>query len=120
MKQKIKQKSSFRASDRLKPGNLCKAKFVHAGEITIKNISLGGLLVDTTKRLNVNGSYKIQLASPNIEETITPTCYVMRSFLRGSKNKMPFYEVAFKFTQLNEKEKNFLRRILSEFSKKKR
>ncbi len=115
----MKQKSSFREFDRLKVDNQCKAKFIHAGKITIKNISLGGLLVDTSKRLNVNNMYKIQIVSPNNKDTITPTCFVLRSFLRGATQTMHSYEVALKFVELNEREKHFLRKILSDFAKNK-
>jgi hypothetical protein len=116
----MEEKSSFRVYERYKPDPdvKCRAKFVHADEVKIKNISMGGMLAETSRRLNVNNTYKIQITYPDNKESITPTCVIVRSFLRSSIHKTPLYEVALKFTELNDKEKHFLMRLIKEFSKR--
>ncbi len=111
---KLKEKSSFRTFDRFKPGTKCKAKLIHADEVAIKNISLGGILVETTRRLNVNTNYRIQIIFSD-NEVITPTGTVVRAFLRGTAhaepNTVPLYEVALKFIRLKDSEKDFIKKL---------
>ncbi len=111
---KTKEKPSFRIYERFKPNSKCKAKLIYADEVAIKNISLGGILVETTRRLNVNISYRIQLISDE-NNVITPTGIVTRAFLRGNtyveSNTVPLYEVALKFTKLKDDEKNFIKKL---------
>ncbi len=114
---KLKEKSSFRTFDRFKPGAKCKAKLIHADEVVIKNISIGGILVETTRRLNVNTNYRIQIISSDNNEVITPTGTVARAFLRGTahteteSNTVPLYEVALKFIGLKDSEKDFIKKL---------
>ena len=114
---KLKEKSSFRTFDRFKPGAKCKAKLIHADEVEIKNISIGGILVETTRRLNVNTNYRIQIISSDNNEVITPTGTVARAFLRGTahteteSNTVPLYEVALKFIGLKDSEKDFIKKL---------
>jgi hypothetical protein len=112
---KLKEKSSFRTFDRFKPGAKCKAKLIHADEVEIKNISIGGILVETTRRLNVNTNYRIQIISSDNNEVITPTGTVARAFLRGTadteSNTVPLYEVALKFIGLKDNEKDFIKKL---------
>lgn len=114
---KLKEKSSFRTFDRFKPGVKCKAKLIHADEVEIKNISIGGILVETTRRLNVNTNYRIQIISSDNNEVITPTGTVARAFLRGTahieteSNTIPLYEVALKFIGLKDNEKDFIKKL---------
>ena len=108
-------KESFRTSDRVKPGNKYKAKLIQADEVKIKDIGLGGMLVEISKRLNVNSRYKIQIISSLNNEIITPLVISIRSFLRGTtkdgQNIRPIYEVAFKFAGLTDNEKTFIEKL---------
>jgi hypothetical protein len=114
----MEDRTSFRVYDRFKPTDRYKAKFIHAEFITIKNISFGGMLIETTKRLSVNNKYAVQISSIDGSVSIKPDCIVLRSFLRGFANNMPLYEVALKFIDLDEKDKRSLEKIFTEFSKK--
>ncbi len=111
---KTKEKPSFRTHERFKPNSNCKAKLIYADEVAIKNISLGGILVETTRRLNVNASYRIQIISDE-SDVITPTGLVTRAFLRGTanieSNAVPLYEVALKFAKLKDDEKDFIKKL---------
>ncbi len=111
-------KQSFRVFNRFKTGNRCKVKLVLADEVEIKDISLGGILLETTKRLNINNSYKIQIVSSDNNGTINPKGVVVRALLKGHSNNghkhLPLYQVALKFTKLSEKEKSFLDKIISD------
>lgn len=111
--------SSFRIYDRYKPKGECRAKLIHADEVTIKNISLGGLLIETTRRLNLNQGYKIQMLSHKGNSVITPRCVVTRAFLRRLENDLPVYEIALKFINLTNDEEAFLKNIFSNISNEK-
>jgi hypothetical protein len=88
-----------------------RSKLIFAHDVTIKDISSSGICVKTSKYLTSNNHYRIQIASGN-NESISPACIVVRSFLNGTKkidNKIvPVYEVALKFVELTDKEKNFI------------
>lgn len=111
-------KQSFRVFNRFKTGKRCKAKLVLADEVEIKDISLGGILLETTKRLNINNSYRIQIVSSDNNGTISPKGVVVRALLKGLSNNghkhLPLYQVALKFIELSEKEKSFLNKIISD------
>ncbi len=111
-------KQSFRVFNRFKTGNRCKAKLALADEVEIKDISFGGILLETTKRLNINCSYRIQIVSSDNTGTITPKGVVVSALLKGHSNnghkQLPLYQVALRFTELSEKEKSFLDKIISD------
>jgi hypothetical protein len=112
----MENRSSYRAFARFDPKDKCKARFLHADELIIKNLSLGGLEIETEKSLKVNNKYVIHIFSSDKQESIKPTCVVSRSFLRSPENRQPVYEVALKFLKLDENEKQFLIKILKELS----
>lgn len=107
-----------RLFDRFKAGNKYKAKLIIADDIIIKDISLGGVLLETEKHFNVNSTYKIQIKESDTK-MIMPTGMVVWATLKGSVNKMlgsaPVYHVALKFIDLTDKEKevlkNFIRKL---------
>jgi c-di-GMP-binding flagellar brake protein YcgR len=116
----MKKQSSFRIYNRFKTGSKFRAKLILADEVTIKNISFGGILLETTKRLNINTTYRIQIVSSDNNETLTPKGTVVRAALKGQINTglnfLPLYTVAFKFIELEEREKRFLDKIISEIA----
>ncbi len=111
-------KQSFRVFNRFKTGNRCKAKLILADEVEIKDISFGGILLETTKRLNINKSYRIQIVSSDNNGTIIPMGVVVRALLKGHLNNghkhLPLYQIALRFTELSKKEKSFLDKIISD------
>lgn len=115
----MKKQSSGRIYNRFKTGIKFRAKLILADEVRIKNISFGGILLETTKRLNINTTYRIQLVSPD-NKSITPRGTVVRESLSGQTNNgiesSPLYTVAFKFVELDEREKHFLDKIMSEIA----
>lgn len=72
--------------------------------------------METTRRLNINNTYRIQLACSE-DEIIAPMGLVVRESLKGTIKKktsaLPFYEVALKFTELKDKEKGFIDNLIS-------
>ncbi len=112
----MREKLLFRVFDRFKTGNKCRAKLILVEDATIKNLSFGGVLLETTKRLNINNNYKIQMISNN-NETITPMGLVVRASLKRTINKnnsiLPLYQVALRFIELDDREKNFLDKLIS-------
>lgn len=116
----MKKQSSGRIYNRFKTGGKFRVKLILADKVTIKNISLGGILLETTKRLNINTTYRIQIISSDNNETLTPKGTVVRASLNKQINKginsLPLYTVAFKFIELDEREKRFLDKLISEIA----
>ncbi len=104
-----------RAFERFKTGDKCKAKLILADDVTTIDISRGGILLETSKRLNINNVYRLQIVS-NDSTTITPLALVVRSSLIGTTKKkndlLPLYQVAMKFAGLDNKEKKFLDNVI--------
>ena len=115
----MKKQSSGRIYNRFKTSSKFRAKLILADEVAIKNISFSGILLETTKRMNINTTYRIQLVSSD-NESITPKGMVVRESLSGQINiginSLPLYSVAFKFVELDEREKRFLDKLLSEIA----
>jgi len=115
----MERRSSNRIYNRFKTGDKVRAKLILADEVAIKNISFSGILLETTKRMNINTTYRIQLVSSD-NESITPKGMVVRESLSGQINiginSLPLYSVAFKFVELDEREKRFLDKLLSEIA----
>jgi len=113
------EKQLFRVFNRFKIGDKCRAKIFLADDVKLKDIGLGGILLETTRRLNINNCYKIQIVLRN-NEVLMPRGIVVRSFLKGTVKKeeetLPVYEVALRFIELNEKEKRLLDKLLSEIA----
>jgi hypothetical protein len=113
----MKERPYTRKFERLNPGNKCKGKLILSDDVKIKDISLGGLCIETTRRLNINNSYKIQIVSNDKKDIITPLGLLVRAKLKGTVKKkdytLPLYEVALKFIELNDKEKLFLDKLIS-------
>lgn len=110
-----------RDGERFTAGDKYRAKLILADQVTIKDISISGICLETSQRLNTNNIYRIEVFSTK-NERITPTCLVVRSFLKGTRkendNTFPLYEVGLKFINLADSEKIFLGKFVSESSKK--
>jgi len=114
----MKARSYVREFERLETGDKCKGKLILADDVEIKDISYGGIRIETTRRLNINNNYKIQIVSSNKKELITPVGLLVRAKLKGvtkeKDNILPLYEVALKFTGLKDSEKRFLDKLIGE------
>ncbi len=104
--------------DRFKAGDKCKAKLLLADDVKIRDISVGGILLETTKRLNINSRYKIQIDGKLGNEKIMPLGIVVRESMKGTVKKkfdnVPVYHVALKFVALTTEEEAFLNKLISE------
>ena len=108
-----------RERERLKAGAEYKGRLILANTVTIKDISISGICVETSERLNTNNNYRIEMISGSKEKTALPG-KVIRSFIKGAlrqgNDTIPFYEVGLKFLELTDNEKQFLEKFLSELS----
>lgn len=113
----IKRNHKPREHTRVKTGDRYEAKLLLADDVSIKDISSGGILLETSKRLNINSKYRVQIGDRNSKK-IKPLAVVIRESLKGSiKRKYetaPLYEVAMKFTELTENERSFLNDLIVE------
>lgn len=113
----MKARSYVREFERLKTGDKCKGKLILADDVEIKDISYGGIRIETTRRLNINNHYKIQILSSNKKDLITPVGLLVRAKLKGvtkeKDNTLPLYEIALKFISITAGEKRFLEKLIS-------
>jgi hypothetical protein len=118
----------------------CKAKIIFAHEVKILDISSGGMLFETTRRMNTNSRYRVQISSD--KGKMAPLCTVVRATLKGAiksgekgnvftlddgpeiirlkgcEKTIPYYPVAVAFQDLNDNEKIFLKDLLASLSRK--
>jgi hypothetical protein len=92
--------------------------FAIDNEVKIKNISTGGICLETTKHIKNNETYSLRLLS-GINDEIMLTGVVVRSFLRRSininSNFFPLYEVSLKFNELDKLDIISLERLISNY-----
>lgn len=105
-----------RLFERFKTGDKYSVKLILADDVRIKDISLGGILLETTRRLNLNRKYRIQIGGVN-DGTISPMGLVVWASLKSTVKKMhdslPVYHVALKFVDLDAAEKSYLEILIS-------
>jgi hypothetical protein len=110
-----------RKSERFKTGNKCRGKLIVGEKIKIKNISISGICMEILQHLRINNIYKIEIVCSK-NKKITPTGVVVWSSFRGSLKKkgdiLPIYQVGLKFIELNDTDKHFLDKLISEFTKR--
>jgi hypothetical protein len=109
-----------REGERFKAGEKYRAKLILAEHVRIKDISVSGVCIETSQRLNTNNIYRIEILSSR-SERITPTGVVVRSFLKETRKEgsdtLPIYDVGIKFVELSDDEKNFLEKFVNAVSK---
>ena len=85
-----------------------KAELITTESVKIKDISLGGICLETSQYLDTKNSFRVEIAS-NDNEKITPECEISWSSLLVTIEKdLSIYEVGLKFTRLTDSEKRFL------------
>ena len=109
-----------RSSERYKTGDKYKVKVILADAVTIKDISLSGIRLESVENLTPNNIYRIEITSrDNVK--ITPLCEVIwSSLLRTVSEKdktMSIYGVGLKFIELTDNEKHFLEKNLNKLVK---
>ena len=102
-----------RNSERHKAGDKYKGKVILADAVTIKDISLGGIQLETIEDLTPDNVCRIEITSSD-NKKITPLCEVVWSSLMRRMNEkdrtISVYGVGLKFIDLTDNEKQFLER----------
>lgn len=97
-----------------------KGELITTEEVKIKDISAGGICLETSQYLNAKKSFKVEITSAD-NEKITLTCAVAWSSLMLTVEKkegaLSIYEVGLKFVDLNDAEKQFLEKYIGELAK---
>ncbi len=108
-----------RAHKRFKTRSVQRAKVIDIDEFTIKDISIGGICLETSPALNISNIYRIEIVSGD-DKKITPKGVVVRSFLKGTQKTkdetVPVYEAGIKFIELDDSEINFLKKFIREIA----
>jgi len=96
------------------------AELITIERAKIKNISIGGICLETSQHLNTKDSFRVEITSSD-NEKITPTCEVSWSSLlieaEEKEGALSIYEVGLKFIELTDSEKRFLEKYISELTK---
>jgi hypothetical protein len=94
-------------------------KIIPSNDISIIKISNREMSLETPLCINTNNIYKFELVNKDKEKKRL-TCKTISSFLRRTQSEngdnVPIYEVAIKFIELTDIEKQFLDSYVSEFA----
>jgi hypothetical protein len=108
-----------RKSERFETGDMCRGELVFAEKGKIKNISIGGICMEISQHLTIDNIYMIEIVCSK-NKKIIPTGVVVWSSFKGTVKKkddiFPIYEVGLKFIELNDSDKQFLNKLISEFA----
>lgn len=88
-----------------------------AEESRIKNISMGGMCIETPQHLTHDGVYQIKIGAGGHSGKVTPSVMVAWSSLRKTVQEAdeitPVYEVGLKFINLSDKDKFSLHKLIT-------
>ena len=102
-----------RISERHKTGDKYKGKVILSDAVTIKDISLSGIRLETIEDLTPDNKCRTEITSSD-NQKITPLCEVVWSSLMRKINEkdrtVSIYGVGLKFIDLTDNEKHFLER----------
>jgi hypothetical protein len=95
-----------------------KEPIVSGKKFKIKRLSMNELCLLTPEHLMADNLYRIELISDR-DEKITPKAKVDKSFVKGIQkvkdDNRPIYEASLTFTQMDNNEKIFLKKLIYEF-----
>jgi hypothetical protein len=104
---------------RFKPGYKLKTECDIADKVKIKDISIGGICLETPQQIDTSKVYKIKL-NTNKYEKINLNGEVVRSSIREVKvykgHILPVYETGLLFIEQNSNKMNFLKKLTRTFS----
>ena len=106
-----------RKSKRYKAGTKVEGGIIFADDTSIINISGSGMRFETFHCINPKNIYQIELINKNKEKQKL-TCETIWSLLKGTQQvndvNVPIYEVGIKFIELNDIEKQFLDKFITD------
>jgi PAS domain S-box-containing protein/diguanylate cyclase (GGDEF)-like protein len=110
----IKEKRQY---ERFSNGHILKGEFDIAGEVFIKNISLGGICLRTSRLLPPHASYKVYLMDDRIHKQINLTGRVVWSVAVKARREidLPSFEAGLQFIDVKNSLKKSLKEITSRF-----
>ena len=110
----IKEK---RQHERFSNGHILKGEFDVAGEVFIKNISLGGICLRTSRMLPPHTTYKVNLMDDMLHKQINLTGRVVWSVAVKARREivLPSYEAGLQFIDVKNSLKKSLKEITSRF-----
>ncbi len=90
------------------------AKVVGSGEISVYKVNTGGMLFETTIRLNIRSRYRFQLEFGKEKATLSAKVneVLWKKAIEKDKRKFTLYQVAVEFEKLKSNDKAFLDSII--------
>jgi diguanylate cyclase (GGDEF)-like protein/PAS domain S-box-containing protein len=107
----IEKGTERRIFERLRTENNFRVNIDTSGNVRIKNLSLGGICLKTTQRLNADSTHKIMIVSGNEEAVLNGK--VIWTSLMGTSH----FEAGLKFLEINERLKSSIEKLMSEMRK---
>ncbi len=96
-----------------------KGELITTEEVKIKDISVGGICLETSQYIDSKKNFKVEIASSD-NEKITLTCEVAWSSIVITVEKkdgyISIYEVGLKFVELTDAEKQFLEKYIDKLT----
>jgi len=108
-----------RAHRRIITGSHCNIDCVIADKVKIKDISIGGICLETPRRISAKGIYDMKIITRKNGEEKLKGKVVWATLRRSIKDKVdiiPIYDVGFTFAEQNDKKNTFLEKLTESLS----
>jgi hypothetical protein len=103
-----------RLYERFKTGSDCKLKCAIADKVRIKDVSMGGICLETSRYINTNNIYYMKIVTKKNEEIELAGHVVRSSFIKVRKSKEDIssvYEIGLNFIEQDNDKKKFLKKL---------
>ena len=99
---------------RIITGSHCNIDCVIADKVKIKDISIGGICLETPRRISAKGIYDMKIITRKNGEEKLKGKVVWATLRRSIKDKVdiiPIYDIGLKFVEQNSNKNKFLKKI---------
>lgn len=103
-----------RVHRRYETGSHCSATCTKGSKIKIKDISIGGICLETSQHIDTRNTYVMKLVTRKKNEMMLKGEVVWSSLVKSVKNKdniYPVYNIGLKFIEQNENKNKFLEKL---------
>jgi hypothetical protein len=103
-----------RIYERFKTGSHCDIECAIAHKVKIKNISIGGICLETSRHIETRSIYDMKIITKRNEEAVLKGKVVWSSLIGSIKDKediYPVYDIGLKFVEQGDDKKIFLENL---------
>ncbi|MHA2220092.1 MAG: PilZ domain-containing protein [Candidatus Hodarchaeales archaeon] len=109
----------YREHKRFKTGSHCNIECAIAHNVKIKDISIGGICLETSRYIESKNIYDMKIVTKSNEETFLKGKVVWSSLRKSIKDKadiFPIFDIGLNFIEQNDNKNKFLENITKKLS----